>query len=191
MMAAASGSPASRFQTTRNPRETGYAWIMRMIGLAYLAGAVLVFFFPDALFTLLNMGPRVLSAVEIIPNPSERFWVTSACASAITVALVFFLASGYPRAHSFPLLLMMSRVVSAAGFAYLFFYDHRYFAYAVAFGTDALVFGFVLIAWLWVITGRPRKPELSDSSSLSSRMSEVPSSLRSDDGPSLGGPGSR
>lgn len=182
------GSPASRFQTMRNPRTLSYAWIMRMIGFGYLAGAVLVFFFPDALFTLLNMGPKFLNAVEIIPNPSERFWVASACASAVTVALIFFLASGYPRAHSFPLLIMASRIVSAASFAYLFFYDHRYFAYVVAFGADALVFGFVLVAWLWVITGKPPKPELSDSPSLSSRMSDMPPSLKNDDGPSIGAP---
>ena len=105
---------------------------------------------PEELFYLINVGPRVFKAFQEIPMPSERFWVALSTSMTMMLSVTSFYSSLYPKIKGFVLIHIVSKVVSVAGFIYLFLRHAPYFAYILGAVVDSgvilIVGGFYLRA---------------------------------------------
>ncbi len=123
-----------------------YVTIMRILGLLYVLGALLFFFFPDRVLWLMNLIPKVIRLVEVIPQSSEHFWVPLATSMMVMLAIIAFSAAASPEIRILAYMHMASKACSSLGYLYLFIFKARYFAYLVGFLVDLPIF--LLVTWL-------------------------------------------
>ena len=130
------------------PATKQFVWVMRIFAFIYVLVSLFFFFMPEQLFYLINIGPKVFSAFEEIPMPSERFWVALSAAMTAMLAVTSFYSSLYPGIKGFVMIHLVSKVVSVAGFSYLFLSHKPYFAYIIGSVVDSgvilIVAGFYL-----------------------------------------------
>ena len=125
---------------------TNYVTIMRILGLLYVLGALLFFFFPDWVLWLMNSVPKVIRLVEIIPASSEHFWVPLATSMMVMLAIIAFSAAASPEIRILAWVHMASKACSSLGYLYIFIFKAHYFAYLVGFLVDLPIF--ILVTWL-------------------------------------------
>jgi hypothetical protein len=126
-----------------------YVMLMRFFGILYALGALLFFFFPNELFYLINVGPKVFRVTEAIPDSVERFWLVLACSMMTMLSAISFLSAQSPKTKGYPFVHFLSKVISTLGFFYMFVYSNRYFAYLVGVTTDLPIALIVLWAMTW------------------------------------------
>jgi len=130
---------------------------MFVLGVAYALSAAAFFFYPDEVFYLINVMPNVFKLAEAIPNPVERFWLVMASGLLGTLAVASFFAARSPDIKGYGRLHILSKLISSAGFIYMFFHDKAYFAYLLGVTIDVLIA--LLISWkLIVIAHENAKP---------------------------------
>ena len=138
----------------RSPIVSQYVWLMRILGVIYAFGGALFFFFPHEVFYLVNVGPRILAGLGVgasllpIPEPSEQFWLVLASSMMAMLSALSFLASESPRVRGYTLVHLLSKIVSSAGFLYVFLHGTRYFAYLVGIAADFPIAVVVSLAYL-------------------------------------------
>jgi hypothetical protein len=113
-----------------------YAWTMRVLAVVYALGALLFFFFPNEIFYLINVGPKVFKITEAMPDSVEHFWLVLATSMMAMLSALSLLAAESPRIHGYALVHILSKTVSTAGFVYCFAAGPRYFGYLVGIATD-------------------------------------------------------
>ncbi len=129
---------------TPGRRVSRYVWAMRFFALLYLLVGLGFFFFPNEVFYLINVGPKVFKLTEAVPDPTERFWLVLATSMMAMLAAVSLLASVH----------LVSKICSTAGFAYQFLHHQNYFAYVLGILTD----GPIALIVLWLALRTPFKP---------------------------------
>lgn len=125
-----------------------YATTLIILGILYLLLAGIFLFFANKMFYVINVLPTVFNLAEAIPMPVEHFFQMSASTSMATLAVLFFFAARSPQVKGYRFLIILWKVMAIAGFMYIFFYDHRYFAYLLAAALDVPILG--LLAWKMV-----------------------------------------
>ncbi len=125
---------------------TNYVTIMRILGLLYVLGALLFFFFPDWVLWFINLLPKVIRLVEIIPESSEHFWVPLATSMMVMLAIIAFSAAASPEIRILAYVHMASKACSSLGYLYFFIFKAHYFAYLIGFLVDLPIF--ILVTWL-------------------------------------------
>ncbi|HLD99035.1 MAG TPA: hypothetical protein VJB59_02185 [Bdellovibrionota bacterium] len=130
---------------------SSYARTMFALGVAYALSASAFFFYPDEVFYLINVMPNVFKLAEAIPNPVERFWLVMASGLLGTLAVVSFFAARSPDIKGYGRLHILSKLISSAGFIYMFFHDKAYFAYLLGVAIDVLIA--LLISWKLIVMG--------------------------------------
>lgn len=132
-----------------------FKWFLKTMGTLYAFLALVFFFFPAEVFYLINVGPKVFKITESIPDSSEKFWLVLATSMMGMLSALSFLAAESPLLRGYTLTHILSKVISVAGFFYLFINDHRYFGYLLGMITDIPI-ALVLIWYLVRTTGIPR-----------------------------------
>lgn len=117
---------------------------MTLLGIGYLALAVILFLFVGEFVSVLNIFPTVFRFGEPLPVFNERFWSTLAAANALMLALLSFFSARSPGIKGYFLMHLAAKVFTASAFFYLFFHDKPYFAYFLGGSFDASVGIFVL-----------------------------------------------
>jgi hypothetical protein len=145
----------SQPETKNFPQLAKYALIMRFLGVIYALGALAFFFFPQQLFYLINVGPKVFSVTEAIPDSVERFWLVLATSMMAMLSALSFLSAESPGTRGYALVHLLSKVVSSVGFIYVFLNDKTYFAYLLGIVTD-LSIALVLVWSMVRISGELR-----------------------------------
>lgn len=116
--------------------KSQYIWLMRLLGLIYLGGGLLFFFFPSQIFYAINIIARIVPVVEAVPESSEFFWLVLATSMMLMLSFLSFLSSAYPDIKGYAGVHILSKLASSAGFLYLFLTHKKYFAYALGIATD-------------------------------------------------------
>ncbi|OFZ69911.1 MAG: hypothetical protein A3K03_05775 [Bdellovibrionales bacterium RIFOXYD1_FULL_44_7] len=127
-----------------------YVWFMRLLGVFYALGALIFFFFPNEVFYLINVGPRVFRIVDAIPDSSEHFWLVLASSLMIVLSVLSFLAGGAPKVRGYALVHILSKLFTACAYLYLFVNEQKYFAYLIGFLIDIPLALLIIIVTLRV-----------------------------------------
>jgi hypothetical protein len=138
-------APSSYFEQRRMVRVFRFVWLMRFLGLFYVAFAVFLFLFPNELFYLINVGPKVFKVTEAIPDPVEKFFVVFAAAHFGMLAAISWYSAAYPLLRGYVVVHLIGKIISCYGFVYLFMNEQRYFAYATGAGIEVVTGILVLI----------------------------------------------
>ncbi|MCM2277286.1 MAG: hypothetical protein NDJ89_04365 [Oligoflexia bacterium] len=121
---------------------------MRLLGVAYALGAVVFVFYPTQLVYLLNVGPKAFNFTEAIPDPAEHFWIVIAAASMAMLSALSFFSAESPKVRGYFLVHLLAKVVTFAGYLYMFLNEKPYFAYLLGIMTDLLIVAIVLRAMI-------------------------------------------
>lgn len=133
---------------TRSPAVIRYVYSMRVLGCAYAFGAALFFFFPEAVFYLMNFLPKFFGILTVIPDSSEMFWLPLATSMMVMLTILAFGAAADPENRMLAYVHMASKICSSAGYLYFFIFRAPYFAYLVGVVTDFPIFLYVTwITW--------------------------------------------
>lgn len=109
---------------------------MRFFALLYAVAGLTFFFFPEEVFYLFNIAPRLLRFVEETPVPADHFWVVLSTSMMAMLVATSFLASVYPFVRGYAWIHLISKICSTAGFLYQFIHHQKYFAYFLGVLTD-------------------------------------------------------
>lgn len=118
------------------PAVVRFQTILRGYGVIYCIGAIIFFFAPELLITLLNGVGEAIGIARSMPVPQERFWVVLSTAMMVMLVGVSFAAAGKPRERAYVYLHIAAKLTSTAGYLYLFLLHHAYFTYLVGAITD-------------------------------------------------------
>lgn len=164
-------------QTPFRP-AVGSLWFL---GALYALLAIVLLAFPNELVYLINVGPKVFGLTEAMPDPVDRFFSIQASGLAATLSALTFLSAESPRATAFPLVHLLSKVVTLSGFLYMYLNQKPYFAYAVAFVLEIGATGIVL----WHLLRIPRWNRKEAMLDPTPAEPPPPSEPSSSEGPSL------
>jgi hypothetical protein len=128
-----------QIKETKSSALSQYVWLMRILGLLYVAGALLLFFFPNEIFYLINVGPKVFKITEAVPDSIEHFWLVLASTEMIMLSALSFLSAESPRTIGYLVVQLLAKTASTAGFIYMFIHDRAYFAYLTGSAIDIVI----------------------------------------------------
>lgn len=134
--------------TSEAPVKSPFPWVMRGLGVLYILSAFFFLLFPNEIFYLINVGPKVFNVTQAIPEPMDRFWLISAASQMITLSALSFLAAQRPMRKSYVWVHLLAKGVACAGYVSLFAYQQQYFAYLIGATLEALIA--IVILWHWI-----------------------------------------
>jgi hypothetical protein len=132
----------------KNPQRR-YQSSLRVLGSFYILAALTFFFFPQEMYSLINFAPKILGFLSPLPDATEFFWLVPGTALLALLGFLSWSSAQNPTIKSFPFLMSLTHLISAAGFSYLFYTTEPYFAYAL---TAVLGIGFSIFhttAYAW------------------------------------------
>lgn len=155
---AESSTETSDFKVTPELRKLvrihQYSWMMRLLGAAYSLAAVFAFFLSSELISFLNLAPKLLSFTEALPRSETLFWEIIAASGFAGLACLSFVAAASPGVKGYPIIHLVVKAFSIAGFAWMLLNGPKYFAYGAA-----LIFDIPIAIWLlWSIIRVPLPP---------------------------------
>jgi hypothetical protein len=131
---------------SKSPAVVRFQTILRGYGVIYCIGAVIFFFVPELLITLLNGVGEAIGLARTMPVPEERFWVVLSTAMMVMLVGVSFAGAARPGERAFVYLHIAAKVTSTAGYLYLFVLHDAYFTYLVGAITDLPIAVIVFLA---------------------------------------------
>ncbi len=127
--------------TTETPKAIRqYVLVMRALGAVFGLCALIFFFFPQFIFFLVNIVPRVFDSPGTLEDSSERFWLVLATSMMVMLTVCCFGAAANPGNRILAWIVMAAKLCSSVGYLYSFIVDERLFGYLVGFVTDFPIF---------------------------------------------------
>lgn len=122
-----------------------YRFLMRILGVLYIIGAVSFFSVPWLVFDIMNLLPKVFRAIEPIPAATEHFWLVLATSMMVMLTIIAFASAASPQTRVLAYVHLASKLCSSVLYLYLFLFDKHLFAYFGGFITDFPIF--LLVLW--------------------------------------------
>ncbi len=123
--------------STKNSR---YTFTMGILFLIYIAMGLIYYFFPSQLFYLANLGTKIFSSTQPIPDTvPERFWSFHTVILAFLLAMISLFSAQSPSKKGLPFLHFLTKAAMASGFIYLFYTDRPLFIYCLGAGMETLI----------------------------------------------------
>ncbi len=130
------------------PSKPKFKLFLRLLGLIYLAFAILYFFFPEYIFKAINFFPNRFKIGQPINETFENFWLVLAASLMFTLSLIAFFSSFFTKVRSYTLLHILSKLITAAAFTYLFVNSQPCFAYLLGAATEVIIVLLILISFI-------------------------------------------
>jgi len=145
--------------TNYTKQERSFILLMRILGIAFLIGAIVFATSPDY---ILNYFTDIGSVFFGWKSPrgalgAEKFWLVPAVALQIAMAYSAFMAQKDPALHiEHAVYIIMTKFICAAGFIALLFTESMQFFYLLAAITEGLIFILTLLMYRSAIKSRNR-----------------------------------
>ena len=156
----------AEFIEVKKLRLAQYRWLMRILGVLYLVGAVLFYFFPSELISIINFGPRIFKLSETSSNPTDRFALTYAASGMILFCLVCLFGADSLQRRRFAIIHLVGKLGIVAGFTYLLAIGQHYFIYMLALAIEIPI----LILSVLTLIRLPSDASLMDGSQTASTL---------------------
>ena len=109
----------------------------------YIIGACLFFFQADLMFAALNYFPNQLGWFNPIPDAGASFWQPLVFSMMLMLVALSWASLKEPQNTRYLQIHLLSKIISTAGFFYMFWFHGHYFAYLAGVLTDGHIALFV------------------------------------------------
>ncbi len=122
-----------------------FKFSMRLLSLAYFIGALFFFFIPDGVNYILNFLPIFLKVLQPLPDKNvDYFWLPLVGSLMFVLTYIAFQSSRDPHNKILLNVHILSKLISALGYFYLFVVHAYIFGYIVGGVLDFAICCFVL-----------------------------------------------